>query len=284
MDDHNANILERIHASYYQLTTAERKVAEFVLTQHSQVQFMSITQLADECGTAEATVSRFCRTMGLKGFNAFKIELARYSVARQVPAPQQEHHPDTPEARCAQVRRLANDAVNHTMEMVEPKKVLQAVELIEQAPYVMCIGSGGSMIVASECAHLFSTVTARFCAVSDSHMQMSATATMDTRGIIILFSYSGATTSGIQVLELAKSRGIPTILVTRFPKSPAAKLADVVLRCGSNEGPFQFGSVPAKIAQLVVMDVLFQEYCHRNPESCEENIQRIAAALSGKHL
>ena len=94
----------------------------------------------------------------------------------------------------------------------------------------------------------------------------------------------GSTTGGVQVLELARSRGIATVLITRYPKSPAAKLADVVLRCGSNEGPFQFGSVPAKVAQLVVMDVLFQEYCHRNRERCEDNIQRIAAALSDKHL
>ena len=75
-----------------------------------------------------------------------------------------------------------------------------------------------------------------------------------------------------------------SVLVTRYPKSPAAKLADVVLRCGSNEGPFQFGSVPAKVAQLIVMDILFQEYCHRNRDLCEDHIQNIASALSGMHV
>lgn len=140
------------------------------------------------------------------------------------------------------------------------------------------------MIMASECAHLFSTITGKFYAVSDSHSQMSATATMSTDEAIVLFSYSGATTSGIQVLELAKSREIPTILVTRFHKSPAAKLADVVLCCGSNEGPFQFGSVPAKVAQLMIMDILFQEYYRRNQENSEENIERVASALTGMHV
>lgn len=283
MEEHN--ILERIHAAYYHLTAAERKVADFVLAQHNQVQFMSITQLAEECGVAEATVSRFCRSLKLKGFNAFKIELAKHSVSGAGPDRKpQEESPDTLEGRCAQVGRLATDAIRQTIELVEPKQVLRAVEMFESAPRVMCIGSGGSMIMAQECAHLFSTVTGKFCAVSDSHSQMSATATMGLEEVIVLFSYSGATTSGLQVLELARSRGIRTVLVTRFNKSPAAKLADVVLRCGSNESPFQFGSVPAKVAQLIVMDVLFQEYCRRNPETSEENIQRIAAALSGKHV
>ena len=277
------NILERIHASYYQLTAAERKVADYVLARHDQVQFMSITQLADECGTAEATVSRFCRSLKLKGFNAFKIELAKHSVSGSAPKTA-EHDADTQAGRIADVGRLAIEAVHQTLDLVEPHKITHAVEMLESAPHVMCIGSGGSMILASECAHLFSTVTGKFYAVSDSHSQMSATATMGQQDVIILFSYSGATTSGIQVLELARDKGIRTILITRFNKSPAAKLADVVLRCGSNEEPFQFGSVPAKIAQLIVVDVLFQEYCHRNQDACEENIQRIASALSGKHI
>ena len=281
--DEQMNILDRIHASYYQLSAAERKVADHVLGRHDQVQFMSITQLADECCVAEATVSRFCRSLRLKGFNAFKIELAKHSVSGGTVRSQVQSL-DTLGGRCQEVGRLAVEAVNHTLEMVDAKQTLRAVELFERAPHVMCIGSGGSMIMAEAFANLFAMADPKFYAVSDAHAQISAAATMGQEDMIVLFSYSGATTAGVQVLELAKSRGIATVLITRYPKSPAAKLADVVLRCGSNEGPFQFGSVPAKVAQLVVMDVLFQEYCHRNRERCEDSIQRIASALSDQHL
>ena len=278
------NILERIHASYYQLTAAERKVADFVLAQHDQVQFMSITQLADECGTAEATISRFCRSLKLKGFNAFKIELARHSASSGKTKRKEEPTKNTLIGRSLEVGRMANDAVYQTVSLVDPVQMEKAVKMIEDAPRVLCIGSGGSMIMASEFAHLFSTVTNKFYSVADSHLQMSAVATMRREDVVVLFSYSGATTGGLQILELARDKGIKTILVTRFHKSPAASLANVVLRCGSNEGPFQFGSIPAKIAQLIVMDVLFQEYCHRNREECEKNVQSIASALSGMHV
>lgn len=283
MDEHGIDILERIRASYYQLTAAERRVADFVLAQHTQVQFMSITQLADECGTAEATVSRFCRSLKLKGFNAFKIELARHSAA-SAGARNKSVSTDTLAGRVQELGRLSIDAVHQTMELMDLHQIERAVEMIEKASRVLCIGSGGSMLMASECAHLFSTVTGKFLAIPEAHMQVSAVATMDASGLIFLFSYSGATTGGLQILELAKQRDIRTILVTRFQKSPAAKLADVVLRCGSNEGPFQFGSVPAKVAQLVLMDAVFQEYCRRNQEECEEKIQSIASALSTMHV
>lgn len=280
MEEQGIDILERIHASFYQLTTAERKVADYVIANYKQVQFMSITQLADECGTAEATVSRFCRSLKLKGFNAFKLELAKHAAFGSA-STQAGNSPDTPGQAAG---KLAIDAVQQTVDLINTADVLRAVELFEKASRVMCVGSGGSMIVAQDLAHLFSTVTGKFVAIMDTHMQMSAVATMGTDDVIVLFSYSGATTGGLQILELAKARGIHTILVTRFHRSPAARLADVVLRCGSNEAPFQFGSVPAKIAQMVVMDVLYQEYCHRNQAQCEENLRRVAEALSGVHV
>ena len=282
MNEQHNDIFEHIHASYYELTAAERRVADFVLARQSQVQFMSITQLADECGTAEATVSRFCRSLGLKGFNAFKMELARHS------APAAEKRSDLPfdtvMGRSQEIGRMGIDAISQTLELVEENDVALAVDLLEAADRVLCFGAGGSMLMAKEFAHLFSNVTGKFVAVSDSHMQMIAAAGMSTKDVMVLFSYSGATTQGIQELEIARAKGVKTILITRFNKSPAANLADVVLRCGSNEGPFQFGSVPAKIAQLIVMDVLFQEYCIRNHKSCEENTQAIAAALSAMHM
>ena len=285
MDEQNMNILDRIHASYYQLAAAERRVADYVLSQYRQVQFMSITQLAEECGAADATVSRFCRSLKLKGFNAFKLELAKYVASasteglRSAPSPT-----NTPEGRCAEAGRLSREAIDQTIALVRMEDIEKTVKLFEEADRVFCMGAGGSMLLANECSHLFSTVCNKFSAVWDSHIQMSTTATMNVRDVIVLFSYSGATDNAMEVLGLAKQRGIRTVLITRYPKSPAASLADVVLCCGSSESPFQFGSVPAKVAQLVLLDVLFQEYFHRNREKSEESLQRIAAALSEKHI
>ena len=282
MEQHANNIIEQIHASYYQLTNTERRVADYVLTQREQVQYMSITQLADECGVADATISRFCRSLQLKGFNAFKLELARLAAAPVKTAAVSESA--NVNSRTQEVGRLAAEAVQQTIALVDPKQVEAAVNLIEKASRVMCVGSGSSMIMANECVYLFSNVSDAFFGVADLHAQISSVAAMSPNDLMILFSYSGATTIGVQLLELARSRGIKTILITRFSKSPAAKLADVVLRCGSNEGPYQLGSVPAKVAQLVVTDILYQEYYHRNQDACEKTIHSIAAALADVHI
>ncbi len=107
---------------------------------------------------------------------------------------------------------------------------------------------------------------------------------MDPDDVILSFSYSGATRDMVETLNLARDRKAKTILITRFPKSPGAALADVVLQCGANESPLQLGSVPARIAQIYLMDVLFSELCRLNLDQCRQSRSRIADALTDKHL
>ena len=146
------------------------------------------------------------------------------------------------------------------------------------------MGQGGSMILASEAAHLFSICEGKYFPVADSHMQVIAAATLTAEDAVLFFSYSGATRDMMETLSVVRERGARVVLITRFPRSPGAALADVVLQCGSNESPLQHGSVPARIAQLFLLDILYTRVCQREGELCRENRRRVAAALADKHL
>ena len=110
------------------------------------------------------------------------------------------------------------------------------------------------------------------------------TAQLTRRDVVLYFSYSGSTKELLDNLKIARERGAGVILITRFPKSPGAAYADVVLQCGSHEGPFQGGSVAARIARLYVVDVLFSELCRRDLEGCRERRELVAEVLSDKHI
>ncbi len=278
---HN-NIINTIRSRYYSLSPAEQKVANYVLSNYEKIQFMSISELAELAEVADATVTRFCRSLNLKGFNLFKIELAATIAEARVPAPQEQV--DDILTSGQQSAAESKVAIDETIALLDKDAIYHAIELFENADRVLCAGSGGSMRMADECAHLFAFVEPKFLAVSDFHSQVSTIATMKENDILLLISYSGATVDGMELLELAKKWGIKSVLLTRFKKSPLSKLADVTLCCGSKEGPYQMGSVAAKIALLTLIDVIFIEYRKRNTDATEKNIKRIAAALSDKHL
>ena len=67
------NMLVEIQLSYNQFTKTEKKIADYVMKNPTKVMFMSITELSDVCGIAEASVHRFCRKVGAKGYQEFKM-------------------------------------------------------------------------------------------------------------------------------------------------------------------------------------------------------------------
>ena len=278
---------EKISQMYYELTASEKKTADYVLGHRNETQYMSIAELAEESGVAEATVSRFCRRLGYGGYNVFKLAIANATAAqRSGPAALsgQVEEGDSLEDLCRKLYAADQAAMAQTLALIRPERISQAVDLIENAQRVVCMGQGGSMLMASEAAHLFSTVGARFYAISDSHIQSITAANMGEKDVILFFSYSGATRDMMETLSVAREQGAQVILVTRFPKSPGVTQASVVLPVGSNESPLQLGSIPARIAQMFLLDVLFAEYCRRHPDSCMEGRERVAAALAKKHL
>ncbi len=281
------NVFETISRAYYDLTAAEKKTADYVMKHHDETQYMSIAELADASGVAEATVSRFCRRLGYKGYSAFKLAIANAAAVGRQEGDQlsgQIREDDSLEDMSRKLYSAALAAMAQTLERLDPERIAVAVDSLESAGKVLCMGQGGSMVMASEAAHLFSTVSGKFFPVSDSHSQVIAAANMDENDALLFFSYSGATREMSETLNVARSRGARVILITRFPRSPGAALADVVLCCGSNESPLQLSSVPAKIAQLFLMDVLFSAFCRRDMERCRASRARVAEALAEKHL
>lgn len=285
------NIFAHIGNSYHNFTTAECKVADYVLSHSTEVQYMSISELAEECGVADATVSRFCRQLKLKGYNTFKLALAKATVAEQgaiasvLEGQEGNIGPDDSLSElCRKIYAAQTAAIGQSMSLIRPEAVTQAVDLLWNAQRVYCMGQGGSLILSWQAAHLLSTVSSKFHFSQDSHLQATAAALLTEQDAILFFSYSGSTKEISELMGLAKKRGVKIILITRFAKSPGAAWADVVLQCGSFEGPLQLSSIPAEMAQLYVVDVLYNEFVRRDPETARKNQDLIAEALAEKHL
>ncbi len=282
----DSSVFSKISSSYYQLTASEKKVADYVILHQQQTQYMSISDLADSSGVAEATISRFCKSLGYKGYNAFKLAVAKASAERNLRSPlsgavtPEDSIPDM----CQKLFAADADAMAQTQELIKPEVITAASRLLLNAGTVLCVGQGGSMIMAQEAAHLFSTAFPGYICVSDSHMQAITATQLTEKDAVIYFSYSGATRDLQDMLKLSKKCGFKLLLVTRFPKSPGALGADIILQCGSNENPLQLGSIAARMAQLYLLDVLFSEMCRQDMESCKKRRKDISDALSSKHI
>ena len=76
-----SSLILDIQLSYNQFTKTEKKIADYVIQNTNKVLFMSITELSEASGVADASVHRFCRTMGVKGYQEFKMKLSLSAVS-----------------------------------------------------------------------------------------------------------------------------------------------------------------------------------------------------------
>jgi DNA-binding MurR/RpiR family transcriptional regulator len=281
------SILTEVSKVYYQLTSAEKKVADYVSAETSKVPYQSISELASACGVADATVSRFCRRLGCNGFSAFKLAVASTAMnirSADGPLSGEVTQTDSIPVMCRKISTSITEAVAQTQDLVDPKTIRKAADILLKANKVLCMGQGGSMIMAEEAAHMFTTTFGNFFAIRDNHIQAINAAQLSKDDVVLYFSYSGATRDLLDILPIVQKRKATSILITRFPNSPGAALADVILQCGSNENPLQLGSAEARVAQIYLLDVLLSEMCRRDVKACEKRREDIAAALSAKHI
>lgn len=282
------SILDSITEKYSSLTKSGKKLANYILANRLDTQYLSITSLANNSGVSEATITRFCRVLGLSGYNDLKLALAKCERTNDLgdtsDTPQAIHSSDDLFTMCKKLNDSYFTSFRETVEQLDVVSFNHAVDLLSHAEHVYCYGQGSSMVMAMEAWARFSTITGKFIHIADSHMQAIATALSTPHDVILFFSYSGATKDMVEILDIARERSIPIILITHFRNSHAASFADVSLICGYNESPLQSGAVAAKIGQLLLIDCLYYGYCSRQPEVTAAARTAVSEAVAKKLL
>ena len=263
------NFWEMLRAKHDSLTKSGTIVADYLVQHAEDAQYLSISSLAKACGVAEATIFRFCRSLGFDGYNEMKIALAKANAMTVPVALKLEPGVDT-QILCTHAYNTAIDALNGTRNALDPDAIDQAATLLQRARQVFCFGQGGSSLLASDIWARFATISTKFHTSGDSHMQAIAASLMGPEDVVLFVSYSGATRDMMDTLRLAKDNG--------------TALADVVLLCGAKESPLDSGSMPVKLAVLFVANVLVLRYTLDNQELVSLSRERTTKALGNKLL
>ena len=170
MEDKQQSVILRIGSDYYSLTPAEKRLADYILANQERVVRQSISELAQQSGVAEATISRFSRHMGYKSFPLLKLAVANAMAQARLgdtPLSGQVEQSDDLKTMSQKLYRADVEAMLQTMEVLDLSVVARVAGLFHEARQIMCMGQGGSMLIAREAAHLFSTVSNKFWPVEE---------------------------------------------------------------------------------------------------------------------
>ncbi|WP_182902484.1 MurR/RpiR family transcriptional regulator [Microbispora sp. H10830] len=260
--DYSNGILVRLRGAIRSLRPAEQRVARAVLADPQGVADRPIGTLARECGTSEATVLRFCRAIGLRGYPELRIALAREATLEASragsarPLDGDISADDPLEEIIAKIGYSDSRAVAETAEHLDIAALERAVDAIAEARRVDLYGAGASGFVAADLHQKLHRIGLMAFAWQDFHSALTSAALLRAGDVAIGISHTGTTVDVLDALRLAADRQATTIAITNFDPSPITELADIVLRTAARETPFRFGAMGSRIAQLTVVDCL----------------------------
>lgn len=263
------------------LTAGESKVADYVIENYNDIVDLNVTELADKANSSDATVVRFCKNIGYKGYQDFKINLARAVMA----SPYKHINPELePEDKIADiVKKVFNSEVSvlqETLNLMNYSDMEKAADFILNAAHVELYGCGASSIIGKDIQHKFLKIGIKCFVNSDNDIQAMAASLLSKGDVAIGISHSGANKDVVHCMKLAKEFGATTIALTAQYKSPLSKCCDIVLMTAAKQTAFKSESLSVRIAQLAVMDSLMTSIAFKNYEKSYEAIQRTRNATA----
>lgn len=271
------------------LSPAEQRVARLVTADPAAAARQTITELASAAGTSEATVIRFCRSVGMAGYPQLRIRLAAEAARRVEPPDARVVGGDIPPgADMAQIIATIafNDAraVEETADQLDVAACEQAVAALHAAGRIDVFGVGASGFVAADFQQKLHRVGRTAYYWPDTHSALTSAALLGKGDVAVGISHTGATSDCIDVLAEAQARGATTIALTNFPRSPIAEVADLVLTTAARETTFRSGAMASRLAQLTVVDCLFVAVAGRNRTRTKRFLEATAEAVRPRRV
>jgi RpiR family transcriptional regulator, carbohydrate utilization regulator len=273
------NTLRKIQSMYPRLSDKEKKIADFVLENPEHIIQNTINGVAEQLNVADATVFRFCKRLGFKGYQAMKIALAQ-----EVMTPFQQIHEeiqegDSEETITSKIFKSNIQTLENTQNILDADALEQAVDLLHNATEVYFFGTGGSMVIAMDAYHKFVRTGIKCYSFIDSHFQLMAASQMKPTDVAIIVSHSGKNRDTLNIARVVQESGAKFIAITGFPKSNLAQLAEVSLFTSSEETEYRSEALSSRIAQLSLIDALYVNIMVIRKDTSTEAMKKVRHAI-----
>ncbi|ALM51937.1 MurR/RpiR family transcriptional regulator [Halomonas huangheensis] len=227
----------RITADYPSMSRRLQQTARFLLDHPQDVAFATVARLAQDAEVTPSTLIRFANSCGFKGFSEMQQlfrsrlvdELPNYTERIRAVRSATGETPDSTQLlwEFADANR---DALEQLPGRIDPKGLEQALDILDKAAAIHVLGARRSFVVANYMTYVLHHIEKPAFLVNGlGGMYGEQIRAIGPRDALIAVSFSPYAEESLHAAEQARSRGVPTVVITDSSLSPLARLADVVL-------------------------------------------------------
>ena len=273
-------ILSRIENVMPKLTQSEQKVARYVLEAANEVVFMSVQEMASRSLSSSASVVRFCRSIGLKGFPELKVALSADLAQEQKMGYYDLNKNENTADLVDKILSNAVQSLKDTVGQLDVDMIERIAHSLYEAPAVFAYGVGASALVAEDITQKWLRMGKNAYNFNDMHVLTMSMANAPKGSMFFGISYSAATKEVLQLMKFAKKNGLTTVSFTGFGRSELSDLSDFNLFTSlAPEARVRSAATSSKHSQFFIVDVLYYVYASINIDDSINKITRTRKAI-----
>lgn len=268
------SVINQICASMDSFFDTEKKIGDYIVRNPKKVVDMTVGELAKECGVSEASVSRFCKRIELKGFHHLKISLARELVDAKDDGEISGHiSVDDMEGSLRGILSNKMEELRQTVAMIDREELKKILDVINNADTVLMAAVGNTIPVAMDGAYKLNQIGIRAMSTPIWETELGYSYNLTDKDIVVVISNSGESTGVIQILEAAKSRGAVAISITNNARSSVAELSTYHITTATREKLFLDGYCFSRVSATMVIEIIYLLLASMRKESYESIVR-----------
>lgn len=268
------SVINQICASMDSFFDTEKKIGDYIVRNPKKVVDMTVGELAKECGVSEASVSRFCKRIELKGFHHLKISLARELVDAKDDGEISGHiSVDDMEGSLRGILSNKMEELRQTVAMMDSEELKKILDVINNADTVLMAAVGNTIPVAMDGAYKLNQIGIRAMSTPIWETELGYSYNLTDKDVVVAISNSGESTGVIQILEAAKSRGAVAISITNNARSSVAELSTYHITTATREKLFLDGYCFSRVSATMVIEIIYLLLASMRKESYESIVR-----------
>lgn len=274
-------LIQQIKNRLNQLSEAEKRVGLYITQYPELVPNMTSRDLSIKADVSEATVVRFCKSIGAANFKTFKLELAKeLTISKEdLTDFSSLQKADAPYDLFCKVTQLNKQAIESTQLSLDRKNFEKAVTRLQTADKIIFYGVGGSSIAATDGSYKFSRLGYHSVMIPDFHQIAATTPFLTPSSVFVAISMSGKTKDVLQLTQLMKNKGACVVAITNAQHSPLFKAADIQLCTPAVEQDFRIGSIASTMTQLNIIGALYLSVFHLSSDQLVDQYREAREAV-----
>src|SRR6056297_1469536 len=189
--NNNKGVIPRIRSEYKSLPPSEVKVADYVLENPEEIIYLSVSELATAVDVSDSTIIRFCKDVGFKGYQEFKLFIAQDLVVTIENINEDISSDDDLKTLSQKITYSNKQAIDETMSVLNLEDLEKAINKIAEADKIQFFGVGASGITACDAKYKFLRIGKNVDCYTDAHLQAMSASTLNKNDLVIGISHSG---------------------------------------------------------------------------------------------